>query len=52
MESYFDLGARLGLALLVVLALALLRVSRRLARFEPLVGAREAAVENDRTAGG
>ena len=37
MESYFDLGARLGLALLVVLALALLRVSRRLARFEPLV---------------
>jgi hypothetical protein len=37
MELNFDFGARLGLALLVVLALALLRVRRRLARFEPLV---------------
>jgi hypothetical protein len=37
MESHFDLGARLGLASLVVLALAALRVSGRLARFEPLV---------------
>jgi hypothetical protein len=37
MEPYFDLGARLGLALLVVLALALLRARRELARFEPLV---------------
>ncbi len=37
MESYYDLGARLGLALLVVLSLVLLRVSRRFARFEPLV---------------
>ncbi len=37
MELSFDLGARFGLALLVVLALALLRVRRRLARFEPLV---------------
>ena len=37
MELYFDYGARLGLALLVVLALALLHVRTRLARFEPLV---------------
>jgi hypothetical protein len=37
MESYFDLGARIGLASLVVLALAMLRVSGKLARFEPLV---------------
>ena len=37
MEWYFDFGARLGLALLIVFAFALLRVRRRLARFEPLV---------------
>jgi len=37
MEPYFDLGARLGLALLVVFALALLRARKRLVRFEPLV---------------
>ncbi len=37
MELHFDFGVRIGLALLVVLALALLRVRRRLARFDPLV---------------
>jgi hypothetical protein len=36
-EQSFDFGARLGLALLIVLAFGLLRVRRNFARFEPLV---------------
>lgn len=37
MEPYPDFAARLGLALLVALAIAALRLFKRLARFEPLV---------------